>query len=54
MVLRTLGRLHTATEFNNIIVANRGGYPIRIKDIGEAVDSIEEPRSLAGSTARTP
>ena len=47
MVLRTLGRLHTATEFNNIIVTNRSGYPIRIKDIGEAVDSIEEPRSLA-------
>ena len=37
----------TAAEFNNIIVANRGGYPIRIKDIGQAVDSVEEPRSLA-------
>ena len=47
MVVRTLGRLTNATEFNNIIVANRGGYPIRIKDIGEVVDSVEEPRSLA-------
>ncbi|HEY1603354.1 MAG TPA: efflux RND transporter permease subunit [Pirellulales bacterium] len=47
MVLRTLGRLHTAAEFNNLIIANRGGYPIRIKDVGEAVDSIEEPRSMA-------
>ena len=47
LVLRTLGRLNTADEFNQLIVANRGGYPIRIKDIGHAVDSYEEPRSLA-------
>lgn len=47
MVVRTLGRLSNATEFNNIIIANRGGYPIRIKDVGQAVDSVEEPRSLA-------
>ncbi|MBI2823575.1 MAG: efflux RND transporter permease subunit [Planctomycetia bacterium] len=47
MVLRTLGRVRTAAEFNDLIVANRGGYPIRIKDVGEAVDAIEEPRSLA-------
>jgi len=47
MVLRTLGRLNTPAEFNNLIVANRGGYPIRVKDIGHAEDSIEEPRSLA-------
>ena len=47
LVLRTLGRLHTATEFNDLIVANRDGYPIRIKDVGQADDSIEEPRRLA-------
>ncbi len=47
LVLRTLGRLNTAEEFNDLIVANRGGYPVRIKDIGQAEDSIEEPRSLA-------
>ncbi len=47
MVLRTLGRLRTAAEFNNIIITNRGGYPIRIRDVGEAIDSVEEPRSLA-------
>ncbi len=47
MVLRTLGRLHNATEFNDIIITNRGGYPIRVKDIGVAEDGVEEPRSLA-------
>ena len=35
------------TSFNELIVANRKGYPIRIKDIGRAEDSIEEPRGLS-------
>ncbi|MDZ4848241.1 MAG: efflux RND transporter permease subunit [Pirellulaceae bacterium] len=47
MVLRTLGRIPTAEKFNDLIVANRTGYPIRIKDIGVAEDSIEEPRGLS-------
>lgn len=47
LVLRTLGRLNSAAEFNNLIISNRGGYPIRVKDIGNAEDSVEEPRSLA-------
>ena len=47
MVLRTLGRIATAQQFNELIVANRSGYPIRIKDIGVAEDSIEEPRGLS-------
>jgi HAE1 family hydrophobic/amphiphilic exporter-1 len=47
LVVRTLGRLNTAEEFNNLIVADRRGYPIRVRDIGHAEDSIEEPRTLA-------
>ena len=47
MVLRTLGRLNTAPEFDNLIVTNKGGTPIRIKDVGRAVDSFEEPRTKA-------
>ncbi len=47
MVLRTLGRIAKAEQFNELIVANRNGYPIRIKDIGVAEDSIEEPRGLS-------
>ena len=46
LVLRTLGRISTAAEFDELIVANRDGYPIRIKDVGRAEDSIEEPRGL--------
>ena len=47
LVLRTLGRLQTAAEFNRMIVANRDGYPVRLKDVGRAEDSFEEPRTLA-------
>jgi HAE1 family hydrophobic/amphiphilic exporter-1 len=47
LVVRTLGRLNTAPQFDGLIVANRGGYPVRIRDIGKAEDSFEEPRSTA-------
>ena len=47
LVLRTLGRLRTEREFNDLIIANRNGYPIRVRDIGRADDSYEEPRTLA-------
>ncbi len=46
LVLRTLGRLQSATQFNDLIVANRKGYPIRVKDLGRAEDGFEEPRGL--------
>ena len=46
LVLRTLGRMQTAEQFNELIVANRKGHAIRIRDIGRAENSIEEPRSL--------
>lgn len=47
VTLRTMGRMRDATEFNNIIIANIGGQPLRIRDIGRAEDSIEEPRTAA-------
>src|SRR3954468_19586081 len=47
LILRTLGRLRTEREFNDLIIANRNGYPIRVRDIGRAADSNEEPRTLA-------
>jgi HAE1 family hydrophobic/amphiphilic exporter-1 len=47
LVLRTLGRLNTAAEFNALIITSRKGYPIRIRDVGHAEDSFEEPRTLA-------
>lgn len=52
LVLRTLGRMQAAEQFNDLIVANRQGFPIRIRDIGRADDSIEEPRGLSRLNGR--
>ena len=46
LVLRTLGQVQTTDKFNDLVVANRKGYPITIREIGRADDSIEEPRGL--------
>jgi HAE1 family hydrophobic/amphiphilic exporter-1 len=47
LVLRTLGRLRTEKEFNELILTHRNGYAIRVRDIGRAEDAFEEPRTLA-------
>jgi HAE1 family hydrophobic/amphiphilic exporter-1 len=46
LVLRTLGRIQAASQFNDLIVANRKGFPVRVSDVGRAEDSVEEPRGL--------
>ena len=46
LVLRTLGRVQTAGQFADLIVAQRKGYPIRIRDVGRVEDTVEEPRGL--------
>src|SRR5215218_9684863 len=45
LLLRTLGRVDAAQDFNAIVVATKTGTPIRISDIGYAEDSSERPTS---------
>src|SRR5215510_276605 len=45
--LRTLGRIEEANEFNDVIIADLKGAPVRIKDLGYAVDGEEEARTLS-------
>jgi hydrophobe/amphiphile efflux-1 (HAE1) family protein len=45
LLLRTLGRVDAAQDFNNLVVATRGDTPIRISDIGHAEDGFERPTS---------
>ncbi len=45
LLLRTLGRVDAAQDFNNIVVATKNGTPIRISDIGYAEDSFQRPTS---------
>jgi HAE1 family hydrophobic/amphiphilic exporter-1 len=45
LTLRTLGRLQSPADFNNVVVANRNGYPIKISDIGYTEDGEEDELS---------
>ena len=54
LVLRTMGRIREPADFAELIVANRHGQPIRIKDIGTVSDSFEEPRGLSRLWAADP
>ncbi len=45
-ILRTMGRIEKTSDFRKVIVANSGGQPIRVSDLGSVDDDIEERRSL--------
>jgi len=45
--VRTLGRLVDPAQFDEIAVVRRGSYIVKIKDIGHAEDSEEEPTTAA-------
>ena len=54
--VRTTGRIVDAAQFNDVTIANRNDYVVKVKDIGYAEDSAEEPRSasrLDGNAAVT-
>jgi len=37
--IKTKGQLHTATAYNRQIITYRNGQPVRLKDVGQAIDS---------------
>ena len=43
--LKTTGKLSTAEGYNNQIVAYRNGAPVRLREVGRAVDSVENDKS---------
>jgi hydrophobic/amphiphilic exporter-1 (mainly G- bacteria), HAE1 family len=45
LTLRTLGRVQTVGEFNDLVISNRNGYPIKISDIGHTEDGTEVPET---------
>ena len=45
--LRTLGRIASPEQFGDVIIAYRGGAPVRIRDVGRVEDSAEELRTWA-------
>ena len=45
--LRTMGRVDSARDFNELVIATLGGAPVRVRDIGYAEDGTKEQRSVA-------
>jgi hydrophobic/amphiphilic exporter-1 (mainly G- bacteria), HAE1 family len=45
--LRTLGRIESVEAFNELIVADSKGSPVRVRDIATVADAEEEPRTLS-------
>jgi HAE1 family hydrophobic/amphiphilic exporter-1 len=47
LVLRTLGRFTAPRDFENLVIANINGAPVRLSDVGRVEDGTKEQRSLA-------
>lgn len=45
--VRTVGKIKTPEEFNEVVVATRGNYQVKVKDLGYVEDGAEETRSEA-------
>jgi hydrophobic/amphiphilic exporter-1 (mainly G- bacteria), HAE1 family len=45
--VRTLGKIQKPEEFNDVVVATRGNYQVKVKDLGYTEDGGEEVRSEA-------
>src|SRR6185369_9418636 len=46
-------QIFTAADYRNVIIAYRNGSPIRVADLGEAVDNVENVR-MAGWVGNKP
>ena len=47
LTVRTMGRITNPADFNNIAVATRGAYVVKLSDIGYVEDGSEEQRTSA-------
>ncbi|ACI20216.1 efflux RND transporter permease subunit [Thermodesulfovibrio yellowstonii] len=45
--IEATGQLFNASHYNELIIASKEGSPVKIKDIGEAVDSVENDKLAA-------
>ena len=47
LTLRTLGRFTDPRQFNELVVANVNGAPVRLRDVGRVEDGTKEQRSFS-------
>jgi len=46
-LVRTMGKLTSVSQFNDLVIDNPYGQPVYLRDIAAVVDGVEEQRSLA-------
>lgn len=46
-IIRSSGQLRSAREYESVIVAYRGGRPVRLADLGQVIDSVENNKIAA-------
>ncbi len=51
LTLRASGQLEDAAAFRSLIVAYRGGAPVRLADVGQVLDSVQNDKTAAWFTA---
>ncbi len=49
ITIRTRGRVQSVREFNDLVVREREGHPIRIGDVATVEDGMAEPTSIASA-----
>lgn len=47
LTVRTMGKITKPEDFNELVIANRGGYNVKVKDLGYVQDGVEEVRTEA-------
>ena len=47
LTVRTMGRIVNPADFNNVAISSRGGYAVKVSDIGYTADESEEQRTSA-------
>src|ERR1051325_7243782 len=47
LTLRTYGRVTSPSEFGNITILSKNGYPVKVGDVAHIEDSVAEPESVA-------
>jgi HAE1 family hydrophobic/amphiphilic exporter-1 len=47
LTVRTMGRITNPADFNHVAVGTRGGYAVKVSDIGYVEDGTEEQRTAA-------
>jgi len=47
LLIKTHGEAPTVADLANLVLASPGGSPVRLKDVAQVVDTVEEARTLA-------